>query len=145
MQAWSLASLSGFRIQHCHQLWCRLQTWLGSQVAVVVVEASSYTSRLTLSMGNSICNRWSPKKTKKKSLFFLPSLYFSIPRDSICPKSSEMLRFYYLPCNTHLLLFLGIIPVFFGMNPSISSVTLRLGSRLAIFSTLIGRKILSSG
>ena len=27
---WSLASLSGLRIQHCRVLWCRLQTWLGS-------------------------------------------------------------------------------------------------------------------
>ena len=26
---WSLASLSGLRIWHCHELWCRLQTRLG--------------------------------------------------------------------------------------------------------------------
>ena len=30
----SLASLSGFRIWHCCELWCRPQTWLGSGVAV---------------------------------------------------------------------------------------------------------------
>ena len=28
MWVWSLASLSGLRIQHCHELWCRSQTWL---------------------------------------------------------------------------------------------------------------------
>ena len=32
----SLASLSGLRIQHCHKLWCRLQTQLRSGVAVAV-------------------------------------------------------------------------------------------------------------
>ena len=33
----SLASLSGSGIQRCHELWCRLQIQLGSQVAVAVV------------------------------------------------------------------------------------------------------------
>ena len=28
-----MASLNGLGIQHCHDLWCRLQTWLGSLVA----------------------------------------------------------------------------------------------------------------
>jgi len=32
----SLASLSGSRIRHCHELWCRLQTQLGSHVGVAV-------------------------------------------------------------------------------------------------------------
>ena len=32
----SLASLSGLRIQHCHELWCRLKVQLGSGVAVAV-------------------------------------------------------------------------------------------------------------
>ena len=36
-QVGSLASLSGSRIQHCHELWCRWQTQLGSGVAVAVV------------------------------------------------------------------------------------------------------------
>ena len=34
MQVWSLVLLSGLRIQHCYELWCRLQTWLRSGVAV---------------------------------------------------------------------------------------------------------------
>ena len=29
-------SLGGLRIWHCHELWCWLQTWLGSQVAVAM-------------------------------------------------------------------------------------------------------------
>ena len=32
-----LASLSGLRIRHCRELWCRSQTWLGSPVAVALV------------------------------------------------------------------------------------------------------------
>ena len=32
----SLASLSGLRIRHCRELWCRSQTHLGSDVAVAV-------------------------------------------------------------------------------------------------------------
>ena len=39
-----LASLSELRIQHCHELWCRSQTKLGSGVAVAVVQASSHSS-----------------------------------------------------------------------------------------------------
>ena len=33
----SLASLSGLGVQHCHELWHRLQMWLGSGVAMAVV------------------------------------------------------------------------------------------------------------
>ena len=36
-QVRSLALLSGLRIRCCHELWRRLQTWLGSQVTVAVV------------------------------------------------------------------------------------------------------------
>ena len=36
-QVRSLASLSGLRIQPCHELWCRPWTQLGSGVAVAVV------------------------------------------------------------------------------------------------------------
>ena len=37
LQVLPLASLSGLRIQHCGELWCRLQMQLGSCVAVAVV------------------------------------------------------------------------------------------------------------
>ena len=66
MQVQSLASLSGLRIWCCHELWCRLQTQLGSCVAVTVVYASSFSSDWTPSLGTSICSRCSPKKTKDK-------------------------------------------------------------------------------
>ena len=37
LQVQSLALLSGLRIQHCYELWCRLQMQLGSGVAVAMV------------------------------------------------------------------------------------------------------------
>ena len=36
MKVQSLALLSGLRIQHCCELWCRSQTWLGSYIVVAV-------------------------------------------------------------------------------------------------------------
>ena len=33
----SLASLSGLRIWHCHELWCRLQMQLGSCTAAIAL------------------------------------------------------------------------------------------------------------
>ena len=63
----SLALLSGLRIWHCHELWCRLQTRLGSCVAVA--QAGGNGSDLALSLGTSICRGSSPrngKKTKKE-------------------------------------------------------------------------------
>ena len=37
--------------------------WLGSGIAVAVVKASGYSSDLTPSLGTSICQGCSPKKT----------------------------------------------------------------------------------
>ena len=54
-QVRSLASLSGLRIQSFHELWCSVQTWLGSHVTVAVVYAGSCTSNATPSLGPSIC------------------------------------------------------------------------------------------
>ena len=39
LQVQSLVLLSGLRIQHCRELWCRLQMWLGSRVAVALAWA----------------------------------------------------------------------------------------------------------
>ena len=36
VQVQSPALLSGLRIQHCRELWCRLQIWLGSGIVVAV-------------------------------------------------------------------------------------------------------------
>ena len=51
----SLAWLSALRIQHCHEMWCRLQSRLGSQVAMALAEDSGYSSDWTPSLGTSIC------------------------------------------------------------------------------------------
>ena len=60
-----LASLSGLRIWGCCKLWCRLQTQLGSHVAVAVVSASSCSSDSASSLGTSMCHGCGPKKQKK--------------------------------------------------------------------------------
>ena len=57
----SLASLSGLRIWHCRELWCRSQMRLRSCVAVAVVSLIS-------SPGTSICRGCSPRKDKKKKI-----------------------------------------------------------------------------
>ena len=67
-QVRSLASLSGLRTRACCELWCRLQMWLESGVAVAV--ASSYSSDWAPSLGTSTCRWCSPKKTKKKEAFW---------------------------------------------------------------------------
>ena len=54
-QVQSLALLSGLRIQCYHELWCRSQNQLRSGVAVAVVEACSFNSDSTPSLGPSIC------------------------------------------------------------------------------------------
>ena len=62
----SLASLSGLRIWLCRELRRGSQMWLGSHIAVAVMEAGSYSSDSTPSLGTSICCRCGPKKAKKK-------------------------------------------------------------------------------
>ena len=63
-----LASLTELGIWCCCELWCRLQTQLGSHIAVAVVEASSCSSCLTPSPGTCVYLRYSPKEGKKKEL-----------------------------------------------------------------------------
>ena len=60
--------LSGLRIQHGHELRCRLQMQLRSHlaVAVAVAVAGNCSSDPTPSLRTSICCRCSPKKKKKK-------------------------------------------------------------------------------
>ena len=53
-------------IQHCCELWYRLQTWLGSGVAVTVPWAGSCSSNLIPSLGTSMCCRCTPKNHTKK-------------------------------------------------------------------------------
>ena len=79
MRLWvqSLASLSVLRIQHCCELWCRLHTWLGSCIAVAVVEAGSYSSNYTPSLGASTCH-WCGPKTAKKIIIKIHTCIFFI-------------------------------------------------------------------
>ena len=65
----SLALLSRLGIWRSCELWCRLQTWLWSWVAMALAQAGHYSSDLIPSLETSICNGSSPrngKKTKKK-------------------------------------------------------------------------------
>ena len=66
-------SLSRLGIRCCCKLWHRLQMQLGPGVAMAMVQAGSYISYLTPSLGTSMCLRCSPSKKKKKFLlkFFL--------------------------------------------------------------------------
>ena len=66
MRTWvqSLASLSQLRTPHCHDLWCRSQTWLGSHMAVA--QAGGCSSESTPRLGTSMCHGCGLKKTKDK-------------------------------------------------------------------------------
>ena len=63
----SLALLSGLRIRHCCELWCRLQMWLWSRVAVALAQAGGYSSDSTPSLGTSICRGSGLRNSKKKT------------------------------------------------------------------------------
>ena len=60
-----LALLSGLGIQHCHELSCRSQMQLRTQVAVAVAQASRCSSDMAPGLGNSVCCRYGPKKSEK--------------------------------------------------------------------------------
>ena len=55
----------GLRIRHCHELWCRSQTQLGSHIPGAVVQAGSCGSDSTPSLGASIGCTCGPKKAIK--------------------------------------------------------------------------------
>ena len=65
IQVQSMALLSGFRIQHCCELWCRSQTRLRSCIAVAMVQASSCSSNSTPILGTSVCHKYGPEKQIK--------------------------------------------------------------------------------
>ena len=52
----------GSKIRCCCELCCRLQTWLKSGVAMAVVQASSYSSDSTPSLGTSMCHGCGTKR-----------------------------------------------------------------------------------
>ena len=65
-RVWSLALLIGLRTRHCPELWCRLQTQLGSGVSVGVGSAGGYSSDGLPSLGTSIRRGYGPRKDQKK-------------------------------------------------------------------------------
>ena len=63
----SIPGLSGLGIRYCRGLYsCGSQTWLGSGVAVAMVETDRYSSNTAPSLQTPICQRYNPKKKKKK-------------------------------------------------------------------------------
>ena len=83
MRMWipSLASLSGSRIWHCHELWCRLKTQLRSDVAVAVAQASSYSSDSTPSLETSMCLRCDLPYTYNELGYMLTKLSSQLHED----------------------------------------------------------------
>ena len=65
LQVQSLASISGLRIWHCCEMWCRLQTRLEFHIACGCGIGQWLQSDSVPSLGTSICLRGSPKNTKK--------------------------------------------------------------------------------
>ena len=74
---------SELRIWRCRELWWRLQTWLGSAVAVAVVQAGSCSAAWTPSLGTSICCGYGPKKTNKQNKTKKHSLLRWVDRASL--------------------------------------------------------------
>ena len=64
LQDQSQASLSGLRIQRCHELWCRSDTWI--PCCCGCGWAGRCSSDLTPSLETSIGHGCGPTKTKKK-------------------------------------------------------------------------------
>ena len=115
MRLWvrSLPLLSGLTIRHCHELRCRPRMRLGSQVAVALAWASSYSSDSTPSLGTSICRGSGPRNSKKKKIYIyinketisLEALYFFwkialLSFKSYCSNSLETFWLFTLIGNT---------------------------------------------
>ena len=65
LQVLSLAFLSGLKIWHYLELYCKSQTLLGSCVVVNVMQAGSYSSHSTPNLGTS-CAMGAALKAKKE-------------------------------------------------------------------------------
>ena len=74
---WSLALISGLRIQCCCKLPCKSWMHLGSSLAVAVVKAGSCSSDST-SPGTSICLRCAHKRKTFSFLFFFLFFFWSM-------------------------------------------------------------------
>ena len=65
LQVPSLASLSGLRIQRCHELWCRLQMRLGSGIAVALIGPLAWEPPYAM----GVALKKTKDKKQNKSLF----------------------------------------------------------------------------
>ena len=81
-------SLSELKIYCCPELQCRLQTQLGSGVAVAVVGAGSCSSNSTPSLGTSICHGCGPKKTNNNNNNNY--YYYSVPLELRLSRKSHL-------------------------------------------------------
>ena len=70
----SLASLSGLRIQHHRELWCRSQTWLRSRIAVGLWHRLAATAPIRpvaweppYAMGAALKGQQTKKQTNKQT------------------------------------------------------------------------------
>uniref|UniRef100_A0A8D1K8H2 Uncharacterized protein n=1 Tax=Sus scrofa TaxID=9823 RepID=A0A8D1K8H2_PIG len=72
----SLDLLNGLMTRHCHELWCGLQTWLRSRIALALAWASGYSSDSTPSWEPPYAaeqpKKWQKDKKKKKKMAILP-------------------------------------------------------------------------
>ena len=68
-------SFSGLRIQCCYELWCRLQTRLGSQVAVAVVWAVVLIQPLAWKLPYAADVALKKKKDKTKKIFLFTATF----------------------------------------------------------------------
>ena len=66
MQVQFLVLLSGLRIQHYHELWCRLQTWLRSCLAVAVANSTAPIKPPAWESPYDMAAALKSKKKKKK-------------------------------------------------------------------------------
>ena len=83
-------AVSGLQPTLCCELWCRLQTRLGSHVAVAVAQAGGYSSDSTPSLGTSMCCGSSPRKGKRtKTLSWLSRIFGGGFTGTLCPPSSQ--------------------------------------------------------
>ena len=74
MRTWVrfLVSLSGLRIQCCHELWCRLQTWLRSGVAVLWCRLAAVAPTQPPAWERPYATSTALKKKRKKKKEFAP-------------------------------------------------------------------------
>ena len=66
LQVRSLALLSGLRLWHCCELWCRLQTWLRSRVAVALLRPLAWEPPYAAGAALEKAKRQKKKKKKKE-------------------------------------------------------------------------------